>query len=91
MAPQILIRKPYGPKCDLWSLGVMYYEILTGRPPFNGVNEADLFSNIKRYVFRPIPNISSESNGFLSKALVFDEDKRISFEETFAIFDKFKK
>ena len=69
----------------------MYYEILTGRPPFTGVNESDLLSNIKRYKYKQIPNVSKLSNEFLSKALVFEEDNRISFEETFAIFDSFKK
>ena len=58
----------------------MYYEILTGRPPFSGVNESDLLTNIKRYVFRPLPNVSTLSNEFLSKALILDEDKRITFE-----------
>ena len=69
----------------------MYYEILTGKPPFTGVNESDLLSNIKRYTYKTLPNVSQLSNEFLSKALIFDEDKRIDFDETFAIFDKFKK
>ena len=58
----------------------MYYEVLTGRPPFSGVNELFLLSNIKRYVFRPLRNASSLSNEFLSKALILDEEKRITFE-----------
>jgi len=34
MAPEILGRKPYGKPADLWSLGVLAYEMMVGYPPF---------------------------------------------------------
>lgn len=36
MAPQILKRESYTPKCDVWSVGVIYYEMLFGRLPWTG-------------------------------------------------------
>ena len=36
MSPQVLCQKPYTTKTDIWSLGVMFYELLFGKLPFNG-------------------------------------------------------
>ena len=35
MAPEILNGMPYSDKCDIWSLGVIIYQLLFGVPPFN--------------------------------------------------------
>ena len=34
MAPQILEKKDYSAKCDIWSLGIIYYELLHGSVPW---------------------------------------------------------
>ena len=34
IAPEILLRQPYGTGCDWWSVGVIMYECLYGCPPF---------------------------------------------------------
>lgn len=36
MSPQVLKQKPYTAKSDVWSLGVMYYELLFGKIPYLG-------------------------------------------------------
>jgi serine/threonine-protein kinase ULK/ATG1 len=36
MSPQIVDYHRYTYKTDIWSLGVIYYELLTGQYPFNG-------------------------------------------------------
>ena len=39
---QILARKDIGPQCDLYSLGAVIYEMLTGRPPFSADSDFEL-------------------------------------------------
>jgi calcium-dependent protein kinase len=46
MAPEV-INKKYDEKCDVWSIGVISYILLTGVPPYNGRSEAGILANIR--------------------------------------------
>lgn len=42
MAPEILEKRKYSDKADIWSLGVCLYELFTGQPPFNANSKKEL-------------------------------------------------
>lgn len=45
IAPEVLLKQ-YGEKCDLWSAGVIFYMMISYRPPFNGDSETEVMENI---------------------------------------------
>jgi serine/threonine protein kinase len=52
MAPEILKGMPYDSKVDVWSLGTVFYEMLTGFTPFTGTSKDDLKRNLERGNYR---------------------------------------
>ena len=50
IAPEVLHGK-YGKECDIWSLGVVMFVMMTGGYPFTGRNRMELFNNIKTGVY----------------------------------------
>ncbi len=51
----------YDAKADLWSVGTIFFELLTGRPPFTGANYLDLTRNILSREAAIPPQVSSLS------------------------------
>lgn len=48
MAPEILRYEKYDAKADLWSVGAVLYEMVTGRPPFRALNHVELLRKIEK-------------------------------------------
>lgn len=48
IAPEILERKGHGRMVDWWSLGILLYDMMCGRPPFEARNNKRLFEKILR-------------------------------------------
>jgi len=48
MAPEVIEKKPYGSQCDIYSIGVIFYQIIYGDFPFVEKNEFLLLKKIKK-------------------------------------------
>ena len=81
IAPEVL-KKNYDEKCDLWSIGVIMFILLTGEPPFNGSNDEEILQNVKNgyvdFSTSIFQEISNEAKDLLSKLLEKVPSKRIS-------------
>ena len=61
MSPQVLNKKHYTDKTDVWSLGVLFFELIFGKLPYTGASEDKLFKNILQNPGAPLNAASSFS------------------------------
>lgn len=85
MCPQLLKEEQYTAKCDIWSLGVMLYEMIFGYSPWVSRNLDSYKQNI---LTRPVAfpyngKIGENTKDFIKKCLVLDEKNRMSWKELF--------
>ncbi len=84
MAPEVLDERPYGFEADIWSLGVVYYQLLYGKYPYQGVSDPDILKRIRtsRPDFNGI-NISEKARDFIDRCLIVDPKSRIKWKEIY--------
>lgn len=82
MPPEIVARKKYlGPNADVWSLGVLYYFMLSGSFPFYGKSLEELFRNIYRGKYSFPGCISASAQSFIGRMLQVNEEQRATANE----------
>ena len=84
MAPEVQFNQLYdATKVDVWSLGIIFYEMLTGFVPFNGMSKPDLKSKLEKgnYLLPKDVLLSLEGLSFLNQCLQYDPKNRLSIDE----------
>lgn len=81
VAPEVL-NKRYSKECDVWSIGVITYVLLTGCPPFQAKSLPELFMKIQncdmKYFDSDFRYLSKESQSFVKRLLCVDVTKRLT-------------
>ncbi|KAL6146069.1 hypothetical protein ACLB2K_056752 [Fragaria x ananassa] len=87
MAPEIMQLQKYDAKADLWSVGAILFQLVTGKTPFTGNNQIQLLQNIVKSTELQFPsdsnNLSSECKDLCQKLLRRNPVERLTFEEFF--------
>lgn len=84
IAPEVLFGKDKGHsyEVDIWSIGIILYVMLFGKPPFQSKNVEAIYDRIKRidYTFPENRTVSDEAKNLIMSLLTFDPEKRPSLD-----------
>lgn len=77
MAPEILLAKGHNKNADWWSVGILLYEMLTGKPPYTHSNRKKLQEKIINEKVKLLPRLSGEAHSLLKGLLQKDPSLRL--------------
>ncbi|KAK4749500.1 hypothetical protein SAY87_026949 [Trapa incisa] len=87
MAPEIMQLQKYDAKADLWSVGAILFQLVTGKPPFTGNNQIQLLQNILKSNELQFPpdskDLSLDCKDLCQKLLRRYPVERLTFDEFF--------
>ena len=88
MSPEQLLGKDVGRESDIWSFGLLIYELLSGKQLYNGQSTTEVMMQIKeRPDYESIEGISNKINRLLQKCIKYDyKDRFRNFGEISNLF-----
>lgn len=77
LPPEMIEGTTHDDKVDLWSLGVLCYEFLVGRPPFEADGHTETYRRITKVDLRFPMHVSAGARDLISKLLKHDPSHRL--------------
>ena len=81
LAPEIIKEKGHDEKVDIWCIGVLLFELMTGSIPFQGKDIESLKNNILHLKINWPKEMNKDAKDLITKILKLDPSERISLEE----------
>lgn len=80
LSPEMVQGQPHTKNVDLWSLGVLAYELLVGRAPFHATGFDDTYNKIMKVRYDVPPEMSRPAAHLISRLLVKQPEQRMPLE-----------
>ncbi|CAL4065447.1 unnamed protein product, partial [Meganyctiphanes norvegica] len=80
LAPEMVENRPYDETVDIWSLGVLCYEFLAGKPSFEAGTQMETFKRIARVDIKFPKSFSEEVKDLICKVLRYNPKERLSLD-----------
>ena len=81
LAPEIINNRGHDEKVDIWCIGVLLFELMTGFAPFQGNDVQTIKYNISRLKISWPRNMDRDAGDLISKILRYYPEERITLEE----------
>ena len=81
IAPEMLSKKGHDTRVDIWSIGVLMFELLAGYSPFVAKSNQDLYLNIKKLKIQWPKDMPPLAKNLIGKILRLNPSDRPSLEE----------
>ena len=81
LAPEIINNQGHDEKVDIWCIGVLLFELITGLSPFQGDDVQTVKYNISRLRIAWPKNMDRDAADLISKILKYNPDERITIEQ----------
>ena len=80
LAPEIINNRGHDEKVDIWCIGVLLFELLTGISPFQGFDVQSIKYNINRLNIAWQKNMDRDAVDLIKRILKYNPEERISLE-----------
>ncbi|KAJ2776695.1 3-phosphoinositide dependent protein kinase-1 [Coemansia javaensis] len=77
VSPELLTDKAADCNSDLWAIGCIAFQLLTGRPPFKGSNEYQTFQKVLKLDYAFPPGVPPHARDLVERILVLDPASRL--------------
>lgn len=83
MAPEMIQNKAHNHTLDVWSLGILLYELVHGRAPFTGSHPREISEKIMRGQIKFKPGLSEEYKDLVNSILKYETNERVPLIKVF--------
>ena len=81
IAPEMLLKKGHDTRVDIWSIGILMFELLSGYSPFVAKSNQELYQNIRRLKIQWPKDMPPLAKNLISKILKLNPADRPTFDE----------
>ncbi|KAH8316903.1 hypothetical protein KR074_000207 [Drosophila pseudoananassae] len=90
VSPEVLKNGPITPAADLWALGCIIYQMISGLPPFRGSNDYIIFKEILDCAVDFPQGFDKDAEDLVRKLLKVDPRDRLGAQDEFGYYESIR-